>query len=104
MAVKFKLQAAPTFKAKVEIPVHGGKAVPVEVEFKHRTKDQLTEWLDGAKGRKDTEALLDLIAGWELDDPLNAESVELLVQNYAGAASAIVSAYVAELIQARRGN
>ena len=104
MAVKFKLVAAPTFKAKVSVPVHGGEAVPLEFEFKHRTRDEMAKWLEGSAGRSDVDSLLDVLAGWELDDPFGKESVELLVQNYCGAAPAIVARYVDELIQARRGN
>lgn len=104
MAVKFKLVAAPTFKAKVSVPVHGGEAVLLEFEFKHRTRDEMAKWLEGSAGRSDVDSLLDVLAGWELDDPFGKESVELLVQNYCGAAPAIVARYVDELIQARRGN
>lgn len=103
MAVKFKLQPEPTFKAKVDIPVHGGDAVAVEFEFKHKTRDQVAELFKDTK-RSDVDTILEVLAGWELDDPFGKESVELLVQNYAGAASAIVARYVEELIQARRGN
>lgn len=103
MAVKFRLQPAPTFKAKVDIPVHGGSAVAVEFEFKHRTRDQIAEFFKDEK-RGDVDTILEVLAGWELDDPFGRESVELLVQNYAGAAPAIVARYVEELIQARKGN
>lgn len=104
MAVKFKLQPNPTFKAKVAIPVHGGEAVQVEFEFKHRTRDELSEYYKSAAERSDTEALLDILAGWELDDDFTAENVERLVQNHIGAAPAITARYVEELVQARKGN
>lgn len=104
MAVKFKLIAAPTFRAKVSVPVHGGEAVPLEFEFKHRTRDEMAKWLEASAGRGDVDSLLDVLAGWELEDQFSRESVELLVQNYCGAAPAIVARYVEELIQARRGN
>lgn len=104
MAVKFKLEAAPTFKAKADIPVHGGEAVPVEFEFKHRTRDEMAKWLETSAGRSDVDSLLDVLVGWELSDSFGKESIERLVQNYCGAAPAIVARYVDELIQARRGN
>lgn len=103
MAVKFKLQPNPTFRAKVEIPVHGGKAVAVEFEFKHRTRDQVAEFFKDTQ-RSDVDTILEVLAGWELDDQFCRDSVELLVQNYAGAAPAIVARYIEELIQARKGN
>lgn len=101
---KFKLDVAPTFKAAVEVPVHGGESASVVLEFKHRTKDDLTAWLAGAKERNDVDALTGCIVGWDLDEPFNPESVALLVQNYAGAAPVIVERYLVELIQARRKN
>lgn len=104
MASKFKLDVAPTFSAVVDIPVHGSEPVAVKFEFKHRAKADLVKWLDCAAGRSDTETLEDVLAGWELDDPFSKESIELLVQNYAGAAPAIVERYIDELIQARRKN
>lgn len=104
MTTKLKLAVAPTFKAKVDIPVHGGDTVPVEFEFKHRTKDDLVKWLGEADGRKDQQSLEDCLAGWELDDPFTPESINLLIQNYAGAPLAIVQKYVDEIVQARRKN
>jgi len=104
MAVKFKLQPAPTFKAKVQIPVHGGDPVAVEFEFKHRTRDEVNKWFKGADKRSDVDALVGILAGWELEDQFGQESIELLVQNHIGAAPAIVARYVEELVQARKGN
>lgn len=39
--VKFVLDPAPTFKATVNIPVHGGETAPVVFEFKHRDREAL---------------------------------------------------------------
>ena len=101
---KLSLSAAPTFKAPVPIPVPGGDPVPVEFTFKHRTRDAALAWLEASRDAKDVDAVLDLAAGWELDDAFNAENIERLLQNYAGAGVAIVNAYLEELRGARSKN
>lgn len=101
---KFKLEAAPTFDAVVDIPVHGAEPAKVKFTFRHRTRDELDEFFKTTGERSVDESVLALVAGWELDDELNAESVAKLTQNYLGAAGAITKAYVDELMQARLGN
>ncbi|MBX9754534.1 MAG: phage tail assembly chaperone [Pseudomonadaceae bacterium] len=101
---KFKLDPNPTFKAVVQIPVHGGESEPVVFEFKHRTRDQLDEFYKPKKERTIEEQLMDMIVGWDLDDEFNAENVAKLAQNFIGAATALVTVYVAELMQARTKN
>lgn len=107
---KLKLVADPTFKASVDIPVAGGGKAPVEFVFIHRTRDAFNKWRvdmqpkEDAEGKSDLEVTMDIISGWDLDDPFGPESVEKLLQNYHGAAAAISTAYAQELLGARRGN
>lgn len=104
MSVKFKLIADPTFKAKVGIPVAGGEPVPVEFTFKHRTMDEFRSWREAPQNSDDVRAILDCVVAWELSNPLSEESVSTLVQNYHGAALAIITTYYRELSQAKLGN
>ncbi len=102
---KLKLIADPTFKRKVGIPVAGGAEVDVEFEFKHRTKSELDTFIDSLTDRTDdTEIILEMVVGWELEDAFNRESVELLLQNYHGAAVATYTAYRDELRKAKVKN
>lgn len=102
---KFKLAVAPTFKAKVAIPVPGGESPEVEFVFKHRTVAQLDEWRKTLeKDRKNEEVVAEFLAGWGLDDEFNDENIALLCQNYAGAAMALMLAYQQELMGARKKN
>lgn len=98
------LKANPTFKAKVGIPVAGGAAVDVEFEFRHKTKKELAEFLDGATEMTDKSSIMATVCGWELSDPFNEDSVDQLIQNYHGAARAIVNAYLIELSQVKIKN
>lgn len=99
---KLTLNAAPTFSATVAIPVPGGAAAPVVFTFKHRTRDGLRDWLK--QERDDVSAILEMATAWDLAEPLDKENVELLVQNYLGAAKAVFEKYLSELTQARLGN
>ena len=102
---KLTLVASPTFKAKVKIPV-AGEADPVEVEFtfKHRTKTGLDEFLNSREGKTDAESFMDMASGWELEDPFALESVNLLLENYIGAAMATYHVYIDELVKAKVKN
>ena len=101
---KFKLDVKPTFKTKVQMPIHGGDTVELEFEFKHRTKDEFSAWMKGLDKRADVDVLEDVLVGWNLDDPCTRDSMSLLCQNFVGAPREIVNAYVEELMQARRKN
>jgi hypothetical protein len=101
---KFSLSIKPTFKAKVAIPVPGATAELVEFTFRGRTRDEFKAFVDSLKDREDVEVVMDIASGWELDDAFDAENVEVLCQNYLGAARAIIEKYLSELTQARLGN
>lgn len=100
---KLKLNPEPTFTIGVRIPVPGGEADPVAFTFKHRTREQVGEWLR-AKDADDTETVLACAVGWDLADEFNAENVARLCNNYPGAAGVIVVAYLEELRGARAKN
>ena len=101
---KFKLDAAPTFKAKVSIPIPGGTTEPVEFEFKHVSKDRYVELFRAENALPDVELILEICSGWELDDKFNAESISKLRQNYQAAPGAIVRKFIDEIGPARLGN
>lgn len=106
MATKFKLDPNPTFKAKVSIPVPGGKAEPVEFTFKHFTRDEYVALFTGEDGeaKTDHKLLTEILSGWDLDDEFSGVNIERLLQNYHGAARAIVQVFADQLGQNRLGN
>jgi hypothetical protein len=99
---KLKLVAEPTFKANVNIPVPGAEPAVVEFTFRHRTRKQLQDWLQ--EERDDATAVTEMAVGWDLVEPLDKDSAELLVQNYYGAAREVLNVYLDELTQARTKN
>lgn len=102
--VAFVLNPKPTFAAKVAIPVHGSAAVDVGFTFKHKTRAEMNDLLGDKAPSNDVDLLLDICSGWELDDEFTRENVELLVENYMGAAAAILQAYIKLIAQKREGN
>lgn len=115
---KLSLNVAPTFKAPVTIQIPGGGEADILFTFKHRTRDEFKAFTDSLKARsdaaadgaaqgegpKDTDVLLDIASGWDLDEPFDAVSLEKLVQRYMGAAQAVIAAYFGELTGARTKN
>jgi hypothetical protein len=102
-----KLQANPTFKAKVAIPIPGGDSVPVEFEFKHMTKDALTAFMEKQQtdgGSFDTIAHEVAILFLGVDQAFSKDALTLLLQNYMAAAREIAGAYAHELSKAKSGN
>ena len=101
---KFNLNAAPTFKTDVSITVPGGKSVNVEFTFKHRSKEQFREFVEGLPDREDIDAIMDIASGWELEEPFDAENIEKMAENYLGSARAVIETYMRELSGARTKN
>lgn len=100
----FKLKANPTFSAKVPFPVAGEDSVDVSLTFKHRTKSELTKWIEGGKTRSDEDTFLDMVEGWEIDEPFNKENVAILLQHHIGVSVAAFHVYTDELMKHREKN
>ncbi|NHZ40118.1 hypothetical protein F1609_08085 [Massilia sp. CCM 8693] len=107
---KRSLDVSPTFKAAVTIPRAGSDSFDIEFVFKHRTKAELKEFSDavasgaGDEDAKDSDVLLDIASGWDLDEPFDADSLEKLTQRFMGSTQAVLSAYFFELSGARAKN
>lgn len=101
---KFTLNAAPTFKASVSIPVAGGEPIQVTFTFKHRTRTALDDFMKSRAGKSDTDTFMEMVEGWDMDIPYTQENVETLVENYLGAPLATYRAYIDELVQAKVKN
>lgn len=102
------LALEPTFIAPVQIPVPGGKSIPVQFTFKYRTKDELAAYMEeinsGAVDLSEVDLIMGIAEGWELADPFNAENVKRLLQKYHAANAVIPETYVREMIQAKSKN
>jgi hypothetical protein len=101
---KIKLEADPTFTAKVPVPIPGAGTQAVEFTFKHRTRDALAKWFDDVKALSEVETVKSVVCAWELDDSFTDENIAKLCQNYLGAGAAILETYSRELVGARIKN
>lgn len=101
---KFVLTANPTFKATVSIPIPGDLAAPIEFIFKHKTRDQYKEMLNAWGAQSDSETILEIASGWDLEDPFDKDHIEKMLQNYHGSGNATIKKYIDELTGARLGN
>ncbi len=101
----FKLKANPTFKAKVEIARADGERGEVEFEFRHKTTEQVNDFLKRAESAKPAEWAKEIIAGWSgVDAEFSDESLADLLQEHFAAAEAIMSGYLRALSGGRLGN
>ena len=101
---KLSILANPTFTAQVPIPVHGGDPVKVGFTFKHRTQDEMAEWISQREGKKDIDAVMEMVTGWEFEEDFTPENVSALLQQRMGAGLSIFLVYTKELYQAKLGN
>jgi hypothetical protein len=102
----FKLQPKPTFKARVPITIPGEvRPAEIEVEFKHMTVDGVQNYFENLGGKKDAEALSEIVVGWSgVDAPYDADALATLLNNFPSASAAMFEAFRRELFEARRKN
>lgn len=103
----FKIDPAPTFEAPVKIPRADGEPGDLTFVFKHKTRDETTDFFNRATKAKGSEAklLMEIVAGWKDTDVAFSEAAfERVLQNYPGAIRAIFGTYLKTLNEGRTGN
>ena len=100
----FTLEPNPTFTAPVAIPMPGGETATIDITFRHMGREALQRFLGRAKDMPDAEVAEEIIADWSgvagADGeplPSSAENIMALLDNYHGAALAILQVYIREL-------
>lgn len=103
----FSLIAPETFSATVQIPRPGNESAHLRLIFRHKSREQLNEWLEsGSDAKSDAQWISAIVDGWEdVDAEFSVEALERLFNNYHNrAVNAIVGKYLDELREARQGN
>ena len=100
----FRLDPKPTFDLVVPIPVPGEGCAPITFTCRYRTRKQYRELIDSLTSANDADVVESIVTGWNLDVDFNPENIEKLVENYMGAAAAILTAYSDELMRVREKN
>ena len=76
----------------------------IRLIFKHRTKDEVAEFMKTRADTEDVDSIMDMAAGWDLEDPFNAENIGVMCQNYVTAPIEIYKKYIDELVKAKAKN
>jgi len=126
----FKIVPDPTFRAAAELTVPGkDKPVRVVVEWRHRDRNGLQQWLDDLSPQKppatadgeppkllppklsDVDGLAAVIADWQdvcdpegKPVPFSKAALRQLLDAYHNAGAELVRAYVRGLTESRLGN
>lgn len=101
-----KLMPEPKFTANVALTIPG-KEEPavVQITYKYMTRTQVFQYFESMKGKKDAEALKELITGWEgFDEKYTPANLELLLEHYPAAATELITAYTRNLMESRVKN
>lgn len=120
-----RLGARPkSFKRVVTFPLVEGGEGAIEVSFRYRTRTEFGKFIDSivadaqAQGDqqfsmadlmertrdKNAAYLMDVIDGWNLDEPLTRATVEQLCDELPGAATEIMEQYRKATVEGRLGN
>lgn len=102
---KLKLKPNPTFPLKVEVHVPGHEPGEIIFTAKHRSKDDMEEFIKAVAEMKDDASLILAIAsGWDLENEFNETNVRALAIDYIDAPRAVFDGYLRELSGNRRKN
>lgn len=106
-----KLVPNPSFRLEVAIPQPSGSVAKIKVDFRHKGRTDLEEWLksttddEGTVIRKDHEALVEVIEGWAgVDEKYSPENLEKLLDAYPSAGKALINAYLPALLEGKVKN
>jgi hypothetical protein len=110
--MSFRLNPKPTFTVPVPISVPGmEQPLSVVMTFRHKTQEQITDWMARAPGRSDPDVLAEVLVGWEgvTDEadavvPFSYAALTEFLGNYPASKGEIFSTYLSELTKAKRKN
>lgn len=105
--MSFKLQANPTFKALVNIPIPGEKPDAVSFTFRHKTRSQFDALITGlGNGEIIIDAAIkDIVVEWTHPGvEFSEEALGQCLEMFPGSALAIFTAFREALTEARRKN
>ncbi len=104
------LQLVPdaSFEVPVHIPVPGkDKDTIIRVKFKYLDREELKDYLEslGQEGKKDDDALLEIVIGWKgVSAEFSEENLRTLLRKYPMAAASFFTSFQKEALKAKAGN
>lgn len=101
----FRIKANPTFRAKVRLPIPGAEPAVIECLFKHKTRDELREFLGRASAHDSEAALGEILEGWSgVEREYTQEALAELLNAYPAAGNTIFDAYLFTLTAGLMGS
>lgn len=108
----FKLCASPTFAAKAGITIPGeDKLAEISIVWRHKTRDQINDWIKRSATANDIDTLSEVIEGWSgvVDTqgtvvPYSRAALAELLQTFPAAGMDLFRAYLRELSASRAKN
>lgn len=101
---KLTLNVSPEFQVTVTIPKAGSEPVTLKLVCKHRTKAALDEFIKSRADKSDTDTIMAMATGWDLDEPFIPENIDSVCQNYIAAPLECYRAYVEQLVGTKTKN
>lgn len=99
-----KFTPDPIFKFPVEIVPPGKKPERIELDFHHKTRDELNKMMHEDKLTLEQFAL-EVVAGWPLKDKeFSEDALKEFFQHYTTAPQSIHEAYFEAITKGRPGN
>lgn len=101
----FRIEADPTFRAKVCIPIPGLEPAVIECLFRHKTRSELREFLSRASERDSEAVLAEILEGWSgVEREFTREALAALLDSYPAAGNTIFDAYLYTLTAGLMGD
>lgn len=101
----FKIAATPTWWTTVKIPVAGEDPVELRVEFKRWTTSEIITAEERNKGKSVSEVVRGIVAGWSGQErEFSPEALDWVLEHVPGAGRALLTTFMSEQTEARRGN
>ncbi|CAH1387019.1 phage tail assembly chaperone [Candidatus Nitrotoga sp. M5] len=104
----FKIQPSPTFWGKVPVGIPGvAKPAMLDIEFQHKKREEIQAICLRMKDNEISPQNIkttakEVVVGWkEVDEEFSQDALELLLENFPSAASAMVETYLKESIEAK---
>lgn len=105
MAKKMKLTLAPLpdFKLPVKFTMPNGDEQSIVFTVKHKKASDIQE-LYQKDGTKDSDFIMNIATGWDLEEEFNEDNSKLLIEYYPSAALALMGSYLGALAGQRVKN
>lgn len=102
--MKLTLAPLPDFKLPVDFTLPTGDQQRIVFTVKHIKVAEFQELYSGEREVRDSELIMHIASGWDLEEEFNEDNAKLLVELFPGSAIALAAAYLKALAGQRVKN